>query len=118
MKPDVGQYEYKDFADVMSWVHHFTDVYGPQLAMDFRQYIRLREYFLEDKKDMEAARIMECLIKNDVGVRRLREDRPDMFEQVHMGRKVEFYEGKFLGWGDELVYDPELKAVVAYPIYM
>jgi hypothetical protein len=70
--------------------------------------------FLEEKKDTEAARIMECLIKNKVGVRRLREDRPDMFEQVHVGRKVEFYEGKFLGWGDELVYDPELKAVVAY----
>ena len=114
--PEVGQYEYADFADVLNWIRHFIDVYGPRLAVAFDQYIRLREYYLEERKDLEAARTMECLIKNDVGVRRLREDCPDFFTQVNAGRQVEFYEGKFLGWGDELVYDPDLKAVCAYEI--
>jgi hypothetical protein len=114
--PEVGQYEYADFADVLNWVRHFTNVYGPQLAVAFDRYIRLREYYLGEKKNLEAARTMECLIKNDVGVRRLREDCPHFFTQVNSGRQVEFYEGKFLGWGDELVYDPYLKAVCAYEI--
>jgi hypothetical protein len=116
MRPVLGQYEYAEFADVLTWVRHFTDVNGPQLAVAFEQYIRLREYYLGEKKDLEAAHIMECLIRNDVGVRRLREDCPDIFQKVNVGRQVEFYEGRFLGWGEELMYDPDLKAVCAYEI--
>jgi hypothetical protein len=55
---------------------------------------------MEEENDLEAAHIIECIIKNDVGVRRLREDFPDMFlEASNIGRRVEFHEGRFLGWG-------------------
>jgi len=92
-------------------------VHGPGLAVAFERYIRQRNYYLEEKKDPEVAHIIECIIKNDVGVRRLREDFPEMFQEVsHIGRKVEFHEGRFLGWGGEESYNPERKAVCAYEI--
>ena len=71
---EVCQYEYVDFADVLNWIRHFIDVYGPQLVVAFDQYIRLREYYLRKRKDLEAARTMECLLNNHIGVRRFRED--------------------------------------------
>lgn len=85
------------------------------MSAAFDQYIRLREYYLE-QKDPEATFTMENLIKNHLGVRRLRDDYPELFINQNEGREVEFHQGKFLGWGDEVVYDPNLKGVVAYEI--
>ena len=87
MKPIVDQYEYADFSDVLSWVCYFTDLYGPQLALAFERYIRVRKYYLVEK-DPEVTHIIECLIKNDVGVRRLQEDCLDMFQKINMGRQI------------------------------
>jgi len=52
-----------------------------------------------EKKDPEVAHIIECIIKSHVGVRRLGEDFPEMIQEVsNIGRKVDFHEGRFLGW--------------------
>jgi hypothetical protein len=116
-KPLPGQYDYASFQEVLRWIRHLVDVHGPRMAVAFERYIRLRSYYSEEKKDPEAAHIIECIIKNDVGVRRLREDFPEMFQEVsNIGRQVEFHEGRFLGWGGEVSYNPELKAVCAYEI--
>ena len=116
--PPPGQYEYESFEDVLRWIRRLTEVHGPRLAVAFDRYIRLRGYFLEEEKEPDRAYIIECIIKNDVGVRRLREDCPEMFREPNMGQQVEFHEGRFLGWTDELSDDDiiELRAVCAYEI--
>jgi hypothetical protein len=59
---------------------------------------------------------MENLMKNDVGVRRFREDYPEYFDERNKGRGLKFYQGRFLGWRDEVAYDRSLKAVTVYEI--
>jgi hypothetical protein len=59
---------------------------------------------------------MENLMKNHVGVRRFEEDYPEYFDKANEGRGLEFYRGRFLGWSDELVYDPTLKSVTVYEL--
>jgi len=40
-----------------------------------------------------------------------------MFQEVsNIERKVEFHEGRFLGWGSEVSYNLERKVVCAYEI--
>jgi len=113
-----GQYEYESFEEVLRWIRRLTEVHGPRLAVAFDRYIRIRNYFLEEEKEPDRAHIIECIIKNDVGVRRLREDCPEMFQEPNMGREVEFHEGRFLGWTDELSNEEVvgLRAVCAYEI--
>ena len=55
-------YTYADFGDVLNWIRHFTDVYGPQLVVAFDQYIRLREYY-------ERGRIWKLLVSWNVCLR-------------------------------------------------
>jgi hypothetical protein len=94
-------------------ITHFTDVYGPRLDAAFDRYCRIWSYHLEQDEPVVAGAI-ENIIKNDVGVRRLREERPEYFTEPNVGRSVKFYQGRFLGWQHELVYDPTLKAVCCY----
>lgn len=116
VSPEIGQYSYADFEEVLKWIRHFTNVYGPRLGVDFDRYCRIRSYHLE-REEPQIAGVIEDLIKNDVGVRRLKEERPEYFTEPNVGRRVNFYQGRFLGWDDELVYDPTLKAVCCYVIY-
>jgi len=75
---------------VLISIRRLVLVQGPRLAVAFERYIRQRNYYLEEKKDPEVAHIIECLIKSHVGVRRLGEDFPEMFERVrNIGRKVD-----------------------------
>lgn len=98
-----------------NWIKHFATVYGYSLGAAFERYTRLRAYYLtEDNK--QGAQTIENLIKNDVGVRRLRQECPHYFDEKNKGRSVEFYQGKFLGWTDELKFDPTLRAVSVYEI--
>jgi hypothetical protein len=51
-----------------------------------------------------------------VGVRRLREDYPEYFDETNKGRDLKFHTGKYLGWGDVVGYNAALKAVSVYEI--
>ena len=113
--PEIGQYEYADFDEVLQSIQHFTTVYGPGLGAAFDRYCRLRSYYLQQNR-LEHALMMGNLIKNDVGVRRLREERPEYFVEPNVGRTMKFYEGRFLGWRDELIFDPKLRSVCCYEI--
>ena len=115
VSPEIGQYSYADFEEVLKWIRPFTNVYGPRLGVDFDRYCRIRSYYLE-REETQVAGVIEDIIKNDVGVRRLSEERPEYFTEPNVGRSVNFYQGRFLGWQDELVYDPALKAVCCYEI--
>jgi hypothetical protein len=118
VSPEIGQYSYADFEEVLKWIRHFTNAYGPtRLGVDFDRYCRIRSYYLErEDPQLEVAGVIEDVIKNDVGVRRLSEERPEYFTEPNVRRGVNFYQGRFLGWDDELVYDPTLKAVCCYVI--
>ena len=113
--PKVGQYDYQDFSEVEGWILRLTKVYGPALGDAFEPFCKSRSRYLEEKK-FEWAQGMENIIKNDVGVRRLREDHPEYFDDSNKGRGLTFYQGKFLGWDEEVGYNPMLKAVVIYEI--
>jgi len=113
--PKAGQYEYGDFEDVLEWIRHFTEVYGPSLGFAFQRYCGLRSYYLQ-QSNLEGAQAIENLIKNDVGVRRLREEYPEYFDETNKGRDLKFHTGKFLGWGDVVGYNAALKAVSVYEI--
>jgi hypothetical protein len=114
--PLPGQYDYANFEEVLTWIDRLAVVHGPRLAVAFERYIGMRNCYLEEEKDPEAAHIIESIIKNDVGVRRLNQDFPEMFQESNIGRRVKFHEGKFLGWGDEVSYNPDLKGVCSYQI--
>lgn len=93
---------------------HFTDVHGPFLASAFERYSKLRLYYL-DEKNVYAAKMIENLMKNHIGIRRLVEESPN-FVELHMGKVARFHEGKFLGWRGEDDCDTDLQGVIAYEI--
>jgi hypothetical protein len=111
--PEIGQYEYADFDEVLQWIQHFTTVFGFRVGAWFDGPCRLRSYYLEQNR-LELVLMMENIIKNDIGVERLREERPEYFMESNVGRTMKFYEGRFLGWRDELIFDPKLRAVTCY----
>jgi len=113
--PKVGQYDYKDFSELESWILRLTKVHGLALRNAFEPFCKSRSRYLEEKK-FEWAQGMENLIKNHVGVRRLKEDHPEYFDDSNKGRGLKFYQGRFLGWSDEVAYNPQLKAVGIYEI--
>ena len=92
--PKAGQYEYRDFEDVLKWIRHFTEVYGPSLGCAFQRYCDLRSDYLE-QNNQGGAEAIANLIKIGVGVRRLREDYPEYFDESNKGRDLKFLQGKF-----------------------
>lgn len=77
--PKVGQYDYKDFSEVESWILRLTEVHGFALSDAFEPLCKSRSCCLEEKK-FEWAQGMENLIKNHVGARRFKEDHPEYFD--------------------------------------
>jgi len=73
-----------------------------------------RDHFLRIN-NVGAAELMQDLVKNEIGIRRLEEDYPQLRE-TYSGRFAKFHQGRFLGWlvyGD---YDPALKGLCCYEI--
>ena len=54
---------------------------------------------------MDRTRSDENLLKNDVRIQRLEEDIPNLRE-VYLDRTATFHQGKFLGWQEDVEYDP------------
>ena len=113
--PKVGQYDYKDFSEVESWILRLTKVHGLALRDAFEPLFKSRSRCLEEKK-LEWVQGMENLIKNHVGARRFKEDYPEYFDESNKGRGLRFYQGRFLGWSDEVAYNPKLKGAGIYEI--
>lgn len=85
------------------------------MGVAFEPFLKARRMYIDEKRS-DGMACMENLIKNEIGVRRLHEDCPEYFEESNKGRYLEFHQGKFLGWRDELIYDPKLKSVTGYEI--
>lgn len=93
---------------------HFNDMHGPSLASAFDRYLKLRQYYF-DEKNVYAATMIENLVKNHVGIRRLVGESPN-FVELHVGKVARFHEGKFLGWQGEDDCDADLQGIIAYEI--
>jgi len=107
-----GQYEYSDFDEVLKWVDHFVKVKGP--APGFTRFVGLREYYINKGMD-DRVRSVENLLKNGVGIQRLEEDIPNLRE-LYLDRTAKFHQGKFLGWQEDVEYDPSLRGVCCFQI--
>jgi hypothetical protein len=113
--PDVGQYEYKDFEEVQTWIDRLVGKYGYQLGASFEYYKALRDHYVREGNP-QYGESMVNIIKNDIGVRRLKNDCPVYFSKVYEGRSMMFYQGKFIGWGDEGVWKPTMRGVIGWRV--
>ena len=105
--PAVGQYEYADFQEVRTWIDRLVGVYGYlSTCASFEYYKDLRDHYLKEGKPQYAESIVN-IIKNNIGVRRLKNDCPEYFGKEYEGRSMMFCRGKFIGWGDDGVWKVE-----------
>src|SRR6266496_366217 len=85
-----------------SWVHS---------ARGFTRIL----YQVINKGMDDRTRSDENLLKNDVRIQRLEEDIPNLRE-VYLDRTATFHQGKFLGWQEDVEYDPSLRGVCCFEI--
>jgi len=109
--PLPGQYEYSSFEALLIWVDQCIKVH-PTLAIPFERFISLRQHYIS-KNNQAGITSIENLIKNEVGIRRLVAEIPN-FEAKYSGRGPTFYQGRFIGWKDEIRYDPKMKGMQSY----
>jgi hypothetical protein len=89
-----GQYEYNSFDEVLVWVNKYKERYGVT-SMDY--FLVSRDYFLSINY-VGAAELMQDLVKNEIGIRRLEEDYPQpTVEDLRNFIKGDFWDGWCMG---------------------
>ncbi len=109
--PLPGQYEYSSFEGLLLWVDQCIKVH-PTLATDFQRLISLRQHYISEDNQPGITSI-ENIIKNEVGIRILVAEIPN-FEAKYSGWGPTFYQGRFIGWKDEIRYDSKMKGMQSY----
>ena len=92
----VGQYAYKDFSEAEKWIKHFTNEDEPDTGLSFEYYLELRCRYLRERNPLAAQSVVN-IIKNDLSVRRLKQDAPEIFDAANKGKDLLFYQG--YSWG-------------------
>ena len=72
-------------------IDHPTQIHGPCLGVEFDRYERIREYFIDSGEEQKAEAI-ENIIKNDVGIRRLIQEKLICLK-LTKGRPQDFMRG-------------------------
>jgi hypothetical protein len=109
-----AQYSYDNFDQVLVWITHFSSDFVKCTAAYFWRHLRVRDCYLS-RGDTGGVESVENLIKNYVGYLRFEEE-TENFRQKFAGKCAVFWQGKFLGWLEDVPYNPSLRGVVLYEI--
>ena len=109
----VGQYEYKDFEEVLKWVEWAGEV-DSSCRNDLIYFLRIRAEYMDECK-FDHIKSSENMIKNLVGIKRCVNDIAG-FSHLYYGKGLRFHQGKFIDFQSDVTeYDFTLRGVVVYP---